>query len=146
MKNSQGIFLSPEKKLMKTSRLDDGGEYLQLYKDDWYNHNQGGIHFETYMEAHEIRQKEFPICLHAEEDCPLQQEFIQELLVLEGERIRNWKGYKTVGKGYTTCFRMLPVKSKKLDQRMFEELSRLRKLESGIEEALKQVPQRDGIR
>jgi len=151
MKNSKGIFRSLEKKLMMTSWFDDGwniynrGEYLQLYKDDWYNHNQGGIHFEAYIEAREIRQKEFPICLHAEEDCPSQQEFIQELLILEGERIRNWKGYKTVGKGYTICFRMLPIKSKNLDQRIFEELSRLRKLESGIEEALRRVTQRDGI-
>ena len=42
------------------------GEYLQLYKDGWYNHNQGGIHFETYIETREIKNKEFPICVHAE--------------------------------------------------------------------------------
>ena len=48
------------------------------------NHNQGGIHFETYIEAREIKQKEFPICVHAEEDCPSQERFIQELLALEG--------------------------------------------------------------
>ena len=64
---------------------------------------------------------------------------IQELLAIEGDRIKSWKGYKTVGKGYTICFRTLPVKSKNLEQRLFEEFSRLRKLESGIEEALNRV-------
>jgi len=145
MKNAKGIFRNLEKRLMQSSWFQDGwniynrGEYLQLYKDGWHNHNQGGIHFETYIEAREIRQKEFPICVHAEQDCPSQAEFIQELLALEGDRIRSWKGYKTVGKGYTICMRTLPIKSKNLDQRMFEELSRLRKLEDSIEEALRRV-------
>ena len=147
MKNSKAIFRSLEKKLMKTSwfaadwNIYNRGEYLQLYKDGWHNHNQGGIHFETYIEAREIRQKEFPICVHAEQDCPSQERFIQELLAIEGDRIKSWKGYKTVGKGYTICIRKLPLTSKNLDQRIFEELSRLRKLEAGIEEALRRVTQ-----
>jgi len=99
------------------------------------------VHFETYIEAREIRQKAFPICLHAEEDCPAQARFIQELLALEGDRIKGWKGYKTVGTGYTVCFRQMPLKSKNLDQRIFEELSRLRQLEASIQEALDRVTQ-----
>ena len=102
---------------------------------------RGGVHFETYIEAREIRNKQFPICVHAEEDCPSQQRFIEELLVLEGARIKGWKGYKTVGKGYTICLRTLPIKSKNLDQRIFQELTRLRQLESGIDEALRRVTQ-----
>ena len=150
MKNSKQIFRSLENKLLQASWFGDDwniynrGEYLQLYKDSWHNHNQGGIHFETYIEAREIKQKQFPICVHAEEDCPSQQEFIKELLSLEGERINGWKGYKTVGKGYTVCYRMLPIKSKNLDQRIFEELSRLRKLEKSIETALQMVSQQSG--
>ena len=145
MKNSKLVFRNLEKRLLQSSWFKNGwniynrGEYLQLYKDDWHNHNQGGIHFETYIEAREIKQKEFPVCLHAEEDCPSQQRFIEELLAIEGDRINSWKGYKTVGKGYTICERKLPLKSKNLDQRIFEELSRLRKLEAGIDEALKRV-------
>ncbi|MEC7985015.1 MAG: hypothetical protein VX278_07620 [Myxococcota bacterium] len=145
MKNSKNIFRNLEKRLMQSSWFKNGwniynrGEYLQLYKDNWHNHNQGGIHFETYIEAREIRQKEFPICFHAEEDCPSQQRFIQELLDLEGDRINGWKGYKTIGKGYTICVRTLPLKSKNLDQRIFEEFSRLRQLEAGIQEALNRV-------
>ena len=147
MKNSKGIFRNLEHLLMKSSWFTDDwniynrGEYLQLYKDGWYNHNQGGVHFETYIEAREIRNKEFPICVHAEEDCPSQQRFIEELLSLEGSRIKSWKGYKTVGKGYTICLRTLPIKSKNLEQRIFQELTRLRQLEDGIDEALRRVTQ-----
>ena len=145
MKNSKRIFKNLEKRLMDASWFQDDwdiynrGEYLQLYKDNWYNHNQGGIHFETYIEAREIRQKEFPICVHAEEDCPSQARFIQELLAIEGERITGWKGYKTVGSGYTICLRTLPLNTKNLEQRLFEEFSRLRTLEAGIQEALYRV-------
>jgi len=145
MKNSKTVFRNLEKRLRQASWFRDDwiiynrGEYLQLYKDGWYNENQGGVHFETYIEAREIRQKEFPICVHAEEDCPSQARFIQELLALEGDRISGWKGYKTVGTGYTICVRKMPLNFKKLDQRIFEELSRLRKLESGIQEALNRV-------
>ena len=87
MKNSKSLFRNLEKRLLHSSWFADGwniynrGEYLQLYKDGWYNHNQGGIHFETYIESREIRQKEFPICVHAESDCPSQEIFIKELLI-----------------------------------------------------------------
>ena len=145
MKNVKGVFRNLEKMLLGAKAFGDEwsvynrGEYLQLYKDSWHNHNQGGIHFETYIEAREVRQKEFPICVHAEEDCPSQSQFIQELLALEGDRIGSWKGYKTVGSGYTVCFRKLPLNFKNLEQRLFEEFCRLRKLEAGIEEALRRV-------
>ena len=145
MKKIKGVFRQLESKLSKASwfaddwRIYNRGEYLQLYKGSWYNQKQGGVHFETFIEAREIRQKEFPICVHAEEDCPAQQQFIQELLNLEGDRIRSWKGYKTVGSGYTVCVRTLPLNFKNLEQRLFEEFSRLRKLEDGIDEALRRV-------
>ena len=145
MKNSKSVFRSLEKRLEQSSWFNDDwyiynrGEYLQLYKDGWHNHNQGGIHFETYIEAREIKQKEFPICVHAEEDCPSQEQFIQELMAIEGDRIRSWKGYKAVGSGYTICMRTFPLNFKNLDQRLFEEFSRLRKLEAGIDEALRRV-------
>ena len=145
MKNAKAVFRNLERRLFQARWFQDDwniynrGEYLQLYKDGWHNENQGGVHFETYIEAREIRQKQFPICVHAEEDCPAQARFIEELLALEGDRIRGWKGYKTVGRGYTVCIRTLPLNLKNLDQRIFEELSRLRKLEAGIEEALRRV-------
>ena len=90
-------------------------------------------------QAREMRQKELNICVHAEEDCPTQARFIQTLLELEGNRISGWKGYKTVGSGYTVCVRRMPLSFKKLHQICFEELSRLRKLEAGIQEALSRV-------
>ena len=147
MKNIKGVFRNLEKMLTRASWFGDGwdiynrGAYLQLYKDTWHNHNQGGVHFETFIEANEIRRKEFPICLHAEEDCPSQARFIEELIALEGDRIRGWKGYKTVGTGYTVCVRKLPLNFKNLEQRLYEELNRLRQLEHGIQEALSRVSQ-----
>ena len=40
------------------------GVYLQLYKSGWHNYNQGGIHFETYIEAPQIKQKPFQfVCM-----------------------------------------------------------------------------------
>lgn len=145
MKNSKTIFRNLENRLRQASWFNDDwdiynrGEYLQLYRDDWHNHNQGGIHFETFIETREIRQKAFPICVHAEDDCPSQQRFIQELLAIEGDRIRSWKGYKIGGSGYAICTRIMPLKAKRLDQRIFEEFCRLRKLEAGIQEALSRV-------
>ena len=100
MKNSKSIFRNLEIRLLQSSWFVNGwniynrGEYLQLYKDGWYNHNQGGIHFETYIETREIKNKEFPICVHAEGDCPSQERFIEKLLALESTRIKSWKGYK----------------------------------------------------
>lgn len=145
MKDIKKVFNSLEKKLRGSSWFGDDwdiynrGEYLQLYKHNWCNQNQGGVHFETYIEAREIKQKQFPICLHAEEDCPAQQRFIDEFIALEGSRIGSWKGYKKVGKGYVICLRTLPLNFKSLEQRLLEEFNRLRQLESGIDQTLELV-------
>ena len=147
MKNVKGVFKNLENRLMNSNWFNDDwviynrGEYMQVYKENWYNHNQGGVHFETFIEARELKQKEFPICVQAEEDCPSQQRFIEELLALEGDRINGWKGYKAVGSGYTICMRTMPLNFKNLDHRLYEEFARLRKLEAGIDEALRRVSQ-----
>ena len=142
MKDVKGVFRNLEKKLRQSNWFGDDweiynrGVYLQLYKVDWHNQNQGGVHFETYIEAPQIKKKEFPICMHAEEDCPSQPEFIQNFLELEGDRIQGWKGYQTVGKGYSICQRNLPLNFKNLEDRLLEEFNRLRQLEAGIAEVL----------
>ena len=144
MKDLKKIFRNLEREMNQSSWFDGGweiynrGVYLQLYKSNWHNQNQGGIHFETFIEAREIKQKAFPICMHAEEDCPSQQAFIQEFIALEGDRIKNWKGYK-IGEGYNICKRTLPLNFKNLEQRLFEEFNRLRQLEKGIDKALSLV-------
>ncbi len=143
MKDVKGVFRNLEEKLRKSSWFENGweiynrGAYLQLYKVNWHNENQGGVHFETYIEAPQIKQKEFPICMHAEEDCPAQQEFIDRFLEVEGDRIRSWKGYQAIGKGYSVCQRRLPLNFKNLEGRMLEELNRLRQLEAGIDQVLR---------
>ena len=63
-------------------------------------------------------------------------EFMQKFLELEGDRIKSWKGYQTVGTGYTICQKNLPLNFKNLEQRIFEELNRLRQLESNVEKVL----------
>ena len=143
MKDIKKIFRNLEKKLNQSNWFEDDweiynrGVYLQLYKADWHNQNQGGIHFETYIEAPQIKQKTFPICMHAEDDCPSQSEFIQKFLEIEGDRIKSWKGYHVVGTGYSICQRTLPLNFKNLEQRLFEEFNRLRQLETGVEQALR---------
>ncbi|GAB3480049.1 hypothetical protein [Marinomonas epiphytica] len=145
MKDVKNVFRNLEKMLRNASWFNDDweiynrGPYLQLYKSSWYNHNQGGVHFETFIEAPQIKQKAFPICLHAEEDCPNQNQFIDELLALEGQRINSWKGYQTIGSGYHVCERSLPLNFKNLEQRIYEELNRLRQLEGSIEQVLEEL-------
>lgn len=142
MKDIKNIFRNLEKKLKQSSWFEDDweiynrGAYLQLYKVNWHNQKQGGIHFETYIETPQIKQKVFPVCMHAEEDCPSQREFIQKFLDIEEDRIKRWKGYQIIGNGYHICQRTMPLNFKNLEQRLFEELNRLRLLETGVEQAL----------
>ncbi|MCE0494696.1 hypothetical protein [Vibrio salinus] len=142
MKDVKGVFRNLEKMLRQASWFDEDweiynrGSYLQLYKHSWFNHNQGGIHFETFIEAPQIKQKSFPVCMHAEEDCPEQSEFIRQLIELEGQRISGWKGYKMLDSSYGICQRTLPLNFKSLEQRLFEEFNRLRTLEASVEQIL----------
>ncbi len=142
MKDIKNIFRNLEKKLKQSNWFEDDweiynrGAYLQLYKVSWYNQNQGGIHFETYIEAPQIKQKIFPVCMHAEDDCPSQPEFIKKFLEIEGDRIKRWKGYQTIGKDYSICQRTLPLNYKNLEQRIFDEFNLLRQLEAGVDQVL----------
>jgi len=145
MKDIKNIFRNLEKMLKQSSWFKDDweiynrGAYLQLYKASWHNQNQGGIHFETYIESPQIKKKAFPICMHAEDDCPSQSEFIQKFLALEADRIKSWKQYQTIGTGYSICQRTLPLNFKNLEQRLFEEFNRLRQLETSVEKVLREL-------
>ena len=145
MKDIKKVFRNLEQELRKSNWFDDGwdifnrGAYLQLYKESWYNQKQGGIHFETFIEAPQIQRKEFPVCMHAEEDCPKQLRFIEEFLALEADRISSWKGYNVIGEGYNVCSRTMPHNCKTCEQRLVEEFNRLRQLEASIEHALRKV-------
>jgi hypothetical protein len=126
MKDIKNIFRNLEKKLKQSSWFEgeweiyNRGAYPQFYKTNWHNQNQGGIHFEIYIEAPQIKGKAFPVCMHAEEDCPSQSEFIQKLLALESDCIKSLKGYQTDGKGYSIYQRTLPLNFKNLEQRLFK--------------------------
>lgn len=142
MKDIKKVFRNIEKTLRNSSWFDDGwdiynrGPYIQLYKDNWHNQKQSGIHFETYIEAPQIQRKQFPICMHAEEDCPLRDQFVREFLRLEGDKISHWKGYSVIGDGFNICSRTLPLNFKNLEQRLLEEFNKLRQLDVSVEQAL----------
>ena len=145
MKDVKNIFRGLENRLREAKWFDEDwdiynrGVYLQLYKINWHNESQGGVHFETYIEADQIKQKKFPICMHAEESCPSQEQFIKKFLEIERDLIKSWKGYKIIGTGYSICKRELPLNLKNLDQRILEELNRLRKLENIIDQVLRSL-------
>ena len=145
MKDIKNIFRNLEKKLKQARWFEadwevyDRGSYLQLYKTTWHNHNQGGVHFETFIEKPQIQQKAFPIFMHAEEDCPSQPEFIRKFLDRERVRIKSWKGYETVGQRHTVFQRIMPLNFKNLEQRLFDELSQFRQLETSIEEVFSEL-------
>ena len=145
MKDIKNIFRGLEKLLKGAKWFDEDweiynrGPYLQLYKTTWFNHNQGGIHFETSIEAPQLKEKAFPIAMHAEEDCPSQSEFMECFLRLEGERIKSWKKYQIEGRRFTVFYRKLPLNYKNLEQRIYSELSLLRQLEDGIESTLNEL-------
>ena len=58
MKDIKNIFRGLEKLLKEAKWFDEDweiynrGPYLQLYKTTWFNHNQGGVHFETVSYTH----------------------------------------------------------------------------------------------
>ena len=142
MKDVKNIFRNVERRLRASRWFEEEweiynrGNYLQLAKSNWCIGSQGGVHFETYIEAPQLKKKTFPICMHAEEDCPSQARFIDEFLQLEQERIRSWKGYQVVGDGYSICHRELPLNFKNLEERLLEELNRLRQLEISVDRVL----------
>ena len=74
--------------------------------------------------------------MHAEEDCPSQARFIEDFLMLERVRIGAWKGYQVTGDGYSICQRELPLNFKNLEERLLEELNRLRQLETSVDRVL----------
>ena len=145
MKDIKNIFRNVEKRLRASRWFEDEweiynrGTYLQLAKSNWYNGSQGGVHFETYIEAPQVKKKAFPVCMHAEEDCPSQAKFIDDFLQLEQARIRSWKGYQVIGDGYSICQRELPLNFKNLEERLLEELNRLRQLESSVDKVLQSL-------
>ena len=145
MKDTKNIFRGLEKLLKGAKWFNEDweiynrGPYQQLYKTTWFNHYQGGVHFETSIEAPQLKEKAFPIAMHAEEDCPSQWEFTERFLRLESERIKSWKNYQIERRGFTVLHRKLPLNYKNLEQRIYAELNLLRQLEGGIESTLNEL-------
>ena len=145
MKDIKNLFRRLEKMLRESKWFDDDweiynrGPYLQLYKTSWHNQNQGGIHFETSIESAQIRNKALPIAMHAEEDCPSRQKFLEKFLQLEGARIKGWKTYQVRTSENSVIQRTLPLNYKNLEQRIYGELNQLRQLADGVDQALQNL-------
>tara|TARA_B100000886_G_C20300530_1_gene439485 strand:- start:148 stop:438 length:291 start_codon:yes stop_codon:yes gene_type:complete len=62
MKDIKNIFRGLEKLLKEAKWFNEDweiynrGPYLQLYKTAWFNHYQGGVHFETSIEAPQLQK------------------------------------------------------------------------------------------
>ncbi len=115
------------------------GVYMQVYKRNWFNDNQGGIHFETYVEDYELKDKLVPIHMHVEDEFPAQEEFIRKFTETARRTIEGWKGYKVYGTGYLVCQRKLPLDPQKLASSLLEEFGKLQQLSAAIDQTIGQV-------
>ena len=146
MKDFKSVFKELEKNLTRQKwfssdwTIYNRGVYMQVAKENWFNDNQGGIHFETYVEKDELEEKMVPIHMHVEDDFPEGEKFIRLFTEKARPTISSWKGYKVYGTGYLICQRKLPLDPGALSMKLLEEFTRLQQLtpliDSTIQEAL----------
>ncbi|MBI4179869.1 hypothetical protein HY522_10665 [bacterium] len=145
MKDYKSVFKELENNLMSLKwwteswTIYNRGVYMQVAKENWFNDNQGGIHFETYVEKNELAEKLVPIHMHVEDEFPKQDEFVRLFTERARPQIEKWKGYKVYGTGYLICQRKLPLDPKSLSSRLIEEYSRLRDLEPLIDKTIEDI-------
>ena len=99
------------------------GPYLQLYKSNWFNGSQGGIHFETFIEGSELKKKVFPY-VSMRRRIVLAIVFIEQLLKIEETEFAVGRGIR-LGDKATTSVKVLPLNFKNIEDKIFEELNRL---------------------
>lgn len=145
MKDFKSVFKDIEKSLMNQKWFDENwtiynrGVYLQVAKENWFNDDQGGIHFETYVEKYELESKIVPIHMHVEDDFPKAPEFISLFTDRARDLIGGWKGYKVYGTGYLVCQRKLPLDPSSLSSKLLEEFGRLQQLSPLIDQTIQDV-------
>ena len=79
--------------------------------------------------------------MHAEEDCPSRQSFLERFLLLERDRISRWNTYQIQASENTIVQRVLPLNYKNLEQRIYGELNQLRQLADGVDQTLQDLQQ-----
>ena len=142
MKDVQKIFRNVDNQLRQASwfgedwRTFNRRPYIQLYKSNWFNENNSGIHFETFIDTPQPKNKAFPVLIHTVEDCMHRAEFVHQFLELEKERIKAWGGYSFHDQGYTIFKKTLTLNFKNLENRIFGEFSQLWLLAESIDETL----------
>ena len=141
MKDIRNIFRRLEKLLKEAKWFDDEweiynrGPYLQLYKSNWYNHNQGGIHFETSIEAPQLKSKSFDRDARRGELPVTAEFFLERFLLLERDRIARWNTYQ-IQTSENTVVSEYCLLITNLEQRIYGELNQLRQLADGIDQTL----------
>ena len=147
MRDFKPVFKDIEKGLSRQKWFDENwriynrGVYMQVYKENWFNDNQGGIHFETYVEKYELEEKIVPIHMHVEDDFPESAAFIPRFVERARGIIEGWKGYKVYGTGYLVCQRKLPLDPGALAGLLLEEFGRLQSLAPVIDQTIQDVLQ-----
>ncbi len=150
MKNLKPLFQDLEAGIRAARWFTDDwtiynrGVYLQLAKTTWHNQDQGGIHFETSIEAPQIKAGLVPISLHVETDVPAADVVAGRLRAVVHDRFDAWKGYKLGSGGYLVCERQLPLHLRQLPSQWREEFHRLQALVPLIDAVLAD-PGGDGL-
>ncbi len=70
--------------------LTRNGNYIHVAKKNWYDEKGNGVHFETYIEDRDVETEEFPIFLHAENDVPKRDAFVQDVVIAMGDYTNNF--------------------------------------------------------
>ena len=114
------------------------GSLLQLYKVNWCNQNQGGVHFETFIEAPQIKKELFLfVCMLKK--IVHRNMFKENFFRFENDRLNQWKGYERVGGEYNIIQKTLPLNYKNLEKRLFDEFSQLHKLANSVDDILNSI-------
>ncbi len=128
--------------------LKPDGVTLHVFKKNWFNDENLGIHFESYLDLNSKKQKKTYITFHAlqYEYFPKtkisRKKFSQQLVDAIYDEVNNWDGYSfRAGKyGLQPFTKFLDASSLKFEEDLVREFERLCKvIGPKIDETLKSV-------
>lgn len=116
------------------------GIFLQLYKAEWHNHNQRGIHLETWVSIDGVRNGSVPVVLHVEREAPYRKG-LNHLLVERGTGLMtSWPGYSVSCTNVMERFiHRFPLSRNTLVKRLTEEFTRVQEIGDVIDGVLAEL-------
>lgn len=119
------------------------GIFLQLYKAGWHNHNQRGIHLETWVSIDGVRNRSVPVVLHIERETPHREE-VNRLLVERGTGLMtSWPGYSVSRSNVMERFiHRIPLSRNTLVRQLTTEFNRVQEIGAIIDEAFAEISER----